>query len=276
MITVHQNKAVAPIYREELYCCFSSGNVLLLTVTNNCNQYCQHCMRSSIPISGKTLNLEILQPALIEAISLIKPNRIVISGGEPMLVPNIEDLVSTIHNLKVCPSMCTNATTIDKSKALALKNAGLQRITVGIEGIGKIYDHFRNSPGGFNLAMQGINNCIDAGIFVTVNITLHDEIINSSVDFINTFADLNLRSISVTSPIIQGRLNQNEKRFTKITLNKIRKFANDIAQHVTFPVDLRIPRCNKTSCPSGKRVFSMDHLGKLSVCPDQGAINVSD
>ena len=263
-------------FRGKVNCCFSPSRTLLITVTEACNQQCQHCMRSSGPTKVEPLNFEKLRHRIANAVTMLRPQRVVISGGEPTLLPNLVDLVSLITSLGVPPSVCSNATTINCQKAVVLAQAGLHRVTIGIEGLGQTYERFRGSPGSFKRAMEGMQAFINAGISVTVNISLHNEILDFSKDFAFFLSDFNLRSITVTSPIFQGHLCSNYSKFDKVTEANAIAFSNSLAQLVPFPVDLRIPRCSASSCPSGKEVFSMNYLGEVSACLDEGAINICD
>src|SRR5262245_47715704 len=96
-------------FRDRVDCCFSTGRVLLLSVTSACNQHCVHCLRSAIPARAEALDLGRLLPALEQATIDLQIERVVISGGEPTLVPNLVELVSAIAELDVRPSLCTNA-----------------------------------------------------------------------------------------------------------------------------------------------------------------------
>ena len=74
---------------------------------------------------------------------------------------------------------------------------------------------------------------------------------------------------------MQGRLPESLDAFGKINRRTAEDFANTMAVLMDCPVSLRMPRCNKLSCPSGRSVFSMDRTGRLSECPDV-AQDVSD
>ncbi len=262
--------------RDRVDCCFSLGRLLLLTVTDACNQRCIHCFRDALPRKTPLLEMHRLGPALTTAVAELRLDRVVISGGEPTLVVNLGDLIAHIAGLGVRASLATNATRIDDDRARSLAAAGLATATVGIDGIGADYTWFRGTASGYERALAGIEALIQAGVGVTVNVTVHDRIIHQATQIAGELSGRGLRSISVTAPIAAGRLTANPDAFTLIDRLSVECFADVLAGAADCPVSLRMPRCDSGSCPSGRSAFSMDRDGVLSNCPDEGAVNVCD
>lgn len=259
-------------------CCFSAGRLILLHLTNSCNQNCVHCMRDSGPSRVQAADLERLKPALTEAVAQVRPEKVVISGGEPALVPNLSLVVSAVRDLKVRPSLCTNATAIDHRRAIELAAAGLHAATVGIEGVGDGYRKIRRSRTGFDDALRGIVALTHAGIRVTVNVTFCRDLIDSVDTLADTLNGLHISTVSITSPMVAGRLKSiggTGFGFSE-DLELFERFVADLRSRMSIHVSVRIPRCDLASCPSGVSVFAMDASGRLSGCPDVGATNVLD
>lgn len=248
-----------------------------MTVTSACNQRCVHCLRSAAPARAEPLDLARLAPALESAERELHIARVVVSGGEPTLVPNLLELISVIDGLGIRPSLCTNATRIGSDRARRLAAAGLRSCTVGMEGVGEEYMWFRGGgTGGYGRALRGISALVASGISVTANITLHNRVLGQSAELARDLNGLGLASVSVTSPILQGRLGENLKAFSAVDQEAVERFADAMAAAMDCPVSLRTPRCNHSSCPSGQSVFSMDRYGRLGECPDVGSENVSE
>ncbi len=264
-------------YRDRVACCFSLGRVLLLNVTHACNQHCIHCLREAVPARAKPLDMEVLSPELARAVQQLKIERVVISGGEPMLVPNLLTLISLVDGLGVRASLCSNATLIDAPRASALAVAGLASCTVGLDGAGEHYVRFRGgSTAGYGRALAGISALADAGVAVTVNVSVHDSVLDQADELAEDLRGRGLRSLCVTSPIIQGRLVESLASFSRVTWPAVHDFANLMAELMDCPVSLRAPRCDRASCPSGRTVFALGRDGEITACPDVGAVNVGD
>lgn len=233
-------------------------------------------MRDALPMRAEPLDLAVVGLALRRAVAELRPDRVVISGGEPTMLPNLSQLIATINALGVRPSLCTNATLIDQARARSYADAGLGSVTVGLDGVGCTHDRFRGSARGFSRAIAGIRECVAVGMAVTVNVTLHDGIVDRPEEFAEALRDLGLASISVTAPIAQGRMNANLPIAGRVDRASVERFGTRLAAAIECPVSLRIPLCNTSTCPSGRTVFSMNRHGVVSECPDVGSINVTD
>ncbi len=262
--------------RDRVDCCFSVGRLLLLSVTDACNQRCIHCFRDALPRKPEPLDMALLGPALAAAVHELGLDRVVISGGEPTLLENLEELIAYIAGLGVRASLATNATRIDDRRARSVADAGLASATVGIDGVGADHDWFRGSRDGYERALAGIAALTGAGVAVTVNVTVYDRIIDQAPELAHELAGRGLRSISVTAPVAAGRLTAHPDAFTLVDRASVERFADQLAAGADCPVSLRMPRCDSGTCPSGRSAFAMDRDGVLSNCPDEGAMSVCD
>ena len=258
--------------RDVRYCCFSKGRVLLLSLTRACNQGCLHCMRSATIGAAGAVDIAVFEKALKDAIVRVTPDRIVISGGEPTLVPNLPDVISAVSLKGYTSTICTNATLIQADAAHELARRGVVKATVGIEGVGADYDYFRNTKSMFPRAVRGIEALLSAGIHVTINLTLWNRLIEDSrpiAFFLNTYP---FESVSVTVPLVQGRARLNERVFRELNPMSVARFVQELASLVKVPIDLRIPECRSVTCPSGKSVHTLLFGQRLQGCLDANAI----
>lgn len=231
-----------------------------------------HCMRSAALGRPDSVVVEQLLAALRSSSRDSKIDRVVVSGGEPTLVPNLAAVLSGISEIGLQMSLCTNGTTGTPELAKTLDVAGLKKITIGIEALGDAYDYFRKSPGGFGRVLAGVRAYVQQRMEVTINITLHDGILGQGAEFGRSFTNLGIAKISVTTPIRQGRLRTSGISFRQGTLVDAMSFANDLTQSLGVATVLRIPQCGTSTCPSGRSVFSIDASGSLADCPDIKAI----
>lgn len=119
---------------------------LRISVTDRCNFRCSYCMPKSI--FGRDykflphehlLSFEELTRAA-EAAALLGVRKIRITGGEPLLRKNLEVLIAQLAQLRTTDghpldiTLTTNATLLAK-KAVALKQAGLRRVTVSLDAL---------------------------------------------------------------------------------------------------------------------------------------------
>jgi len=145
---------------------------LRISVTDRCNFRCVYCMPKEVFGPGyefvprdKLLRLEeIARIAKVFAACGVKKVRI--TGGEPMIRRNLEHLIEMIASIEGIDdiSMTTNASLMTKGRAVALKEAGLKRVTVSLDALDE--ETFRtvcdvDFP--VSRVLEGIHNAQQAG-----------------------------------------------------------------------------------------------------------------
>lgn len=101
-----------------------------LEITDKCNIVCKGCYREEME-GHRPLE------ALVEEIRKLKelrnPDSICIAGGEPLLHPQILDIVAEVHRLGLKAAILTNAQTLDETLARELKRAGCFNLKLHID-----------------------------------------------------------------------------------------------------------------------------------------------
>ena len=113
---------------------------LRISVTDRCNFRCVYCMPKSVfdqdysflPRANLLSFEEIFRVARVFVDHGVEKIRI--TGGEPLLRRHIENLVEKLAKLPVELTLTTNGSLLAK-KARALKDAGLTRVTVSLDGL---------------------------------------------------------------------------------------------------------------------------------------------
>lgn len=164
---------------------------LRISVTDRCNMRCMYCMPQDGKISWFPEHAfltfeEILRLARI--FTCLGVEKIRITGGEPLVRPDIEKLIgalSSLHNLKRI-SLTTNGLLLT-DKLLDLKLAGLQSINISLDTLAS--DRFKTITGidGFARVIDSIYATIDAGLNIKINVVImrgwNDDEIEKFVEF---------------------------------------------------------------------------------------------
>jgi len=147
--------------------------VVVWNVTQQCNLNCVHCYSRSknIQYTGELTTAE--GKALIKDIAEFKSPVILFSGGEPLMRPDIFELIDYAKNMGLRAVLSTNGTLITKEVATRLFQLGLSYVGVSLDGIGATNDKFRGMNGAFDAALEGIRNCKEAGIKVGLRFTIN-------------------------------------------------------------------------------------------------------
>jgi MoaA/NifB/PqqE/SkfB family radical SAM enzyme len=101
-----------------------------LEVTDICNLKCLGCYRQKIS-GDKTLDQ--IKEEILFLKRWRKVDNISIAGGEPLMHPQIMDVISFIKQQGIKPIMLTNALKLDRPTLLELKKAGLAGFTIHID-----------------------------------------------------------------------------------------------------------------------------------------------
>ncbi|MHB8168956.1 MAG: heme b synthase [Thermoleophilia bacterium] len=142
-------------------------------VTRRCNLSCRHCRAAADkgPYPGELSTEKCFQ--VIDEIAAAGKPIVILTGGDPMLRENIYEIAryGTEKGLKMVMSPC--GTLLDEANARRLKEAGIDRISLSIDGAtAATHDDFRRVPGAFDEVMRGIEAAKKAGIEFQINTTV--------------------------------------------------------------------------------------------------------
>lgn len=155
---------------------FGTSDVLSLVswnVTCRCNLRCSHCYLQAGEDHHEEFSwIEGLR--VIEQIAELSPGAmLVLSGGEPLLRPDILSLAEYASLLGLAVVLGSNGTLLDASLAQELKRCGVQAVGISLDSPEPSYhDAFRGVPGAWDGAMRGIEACRQSGLEYQVHTTL--------------------------------------------------------------------------------------------------------
>jgi radical SAM protein with 4Fe4S-binding SPASM domain len=131
-------------------------------ITTRCNAQCLHCSSNSGPEANDSQELstsDALQ--IIDQLADAGVRVLAFSGGEPLLRADLVDLIRHAVERGLTTNVCTNGALVDDPMALRLKQAGLNSITVSLDGAhSETHDTLRRYPGLFDLAVAAIRTLI--------------------------------------------------------------------------------------------------------------------
>ena len=151
----------------------SSLRLVAWEITRNCNLSCVHCRASATngPYEGELDTAACLR--LLDQIAEVGPAIVILTGGEPLLRPDIFEVAGygTSKGLKMV--MAPNGTLITRENAEKMAASGIKRISISLDGATREkHDLFRGVEGAFDGALSGIANAKAAGIEFQVNTTI--------------------------------------------------------------------------------------------------------
>ena len=142
--------------------------------TNACNMFCAHCYREAGCKAEEELSTFEAKKLLAE-IAKAGFKIMIFSGGEPLMRPDILELVKFASDLKLIPVFGTNGTLITLEMAKKLKEAGAKGMGISLDSLDKEkHNKFRAFPGAWEGAVQGMKNCREAGLPFQIHTTVMD------------------------------------------------------------------------------------------------------
>ena len=148
-------------------------NMIAWEVTRSCNLNCVHCRAAANcgHYPGELSTQKCFQ--LIDEIVAMSSPVIILTGGEPLLRPDIFDIAGYGTNEGLRMVMATNGTLVNPVTAKKMISSGIKRVSVSIDGKdAPSHDAFRQEKGAFDGAMAGIDAMKEAGMEFQINTTI--------------------------------------------------------------------------------------------------------
>ncbi|GAB6057925.1 heme b synthase [Desulfonatronum parangueonense] len=142
-------------------------------VTRSCNLACKHCRAEAHmePYPGEFSTEE--AKALIDTFPEVGDPIIIFTGGEPLLRPDIFELVRYADAKGLRCVMAPNGTLVTAENARRMKDSGIQRASISLDGPDAAsHDAFRGVEGAFDAAMRGIEHLKAVDLPFQINTTV--------------------------------------------------------------------------------------------------------
>lgn len=256
-------------------------------LTSGCNQKCIFCYNVWKDFCSKKKVVTLSKEKQFKIIDKIIENEIfdiIFSGGEPLLIPWLEELIKKCSNAKMYITIITNAVLMTPERAKSLKKAGLNDMQISIHH----YDPNKNDkltgcPGSFKKGVEGIKNALKEFGIEGLNVNMvalpatYNEVYNMA-KFLNS---LGVGSFSVGTPSASGEMKKDNdlvinKEMFKEVFNQLIQAKKDFGMKVGFsggfPMCL-LPEINKETaemignyCDVGINQFTIGPDGIIRPC----------
>lgn len=170
-------------------------------VTNRCNSRCAYCDRPAAAADELSASRAL---DLADAMAHHGVAMVTLSGGEPLLRPDIGILMRHLRSAGVLVGLNTNGALLPDRIDEAI---AAHFVTVSIDGPEEVHDRIRGT-GSFRAATKGIGKAVAAGLNVRVHATLTRHNVGIP-DFFLSFASEQRVSLSV-SPVDSFPLTSND------------------------------------------------------------------
>ncbi len=145
-------------------------------VTNACNLRCRQCHASSGKPLPNELTTEEGKKLLDDIAGIGEFRMLALGGGEPLVRPDIFELVAYARSLGLEISIATNGTLLTLEMAKEFKKMGVANIAVGINANDEsVHEQITRVPGSFEKTRQAIYATKEVGMNLQFNTTVMKE-----------------------------------------------------------------------------------------------------
>jgi hopanoid biosynthesis associated radical SAM protein HpnH len=170
--------------------------VLMLEPLFRCNLACAGCGKIQYP--AHILKTDLSPEDCFKAVDECGAPMVSIPGGEPLMHPQIAEIVEGLVARKKYIYLCTNALLL-KEKLHLFKPSKYLSFSVHVDGQKEHHDFSVCREGGYELALDGIRAAIEGGFRVTTNTTLFDGADPNSVrNFFDEMMEVGVESMMVS------------------------------------------------------------------------------
>jgi heme b synthase len=147
--------------------------IIAWEITRSCNLSCQHCRAAAeFGHYPGELTLDEIKATIDDICSITNPI-LILTGGEPLMRPDIYEIIDYAHAAGAMPVIGTNATLITSETARKIAEHGIPRVSVSLDfPTAAQHDAFRGQEGSFDEAVRGIKLLREAGVGVQINTTV--------------------------------------------------------------------------------------------------------
>lgn len=170
--------------------------VLMLEPLFRCNLACAGCGKIQYP--PHVLKRQLTPEECFRAVDECGAPAVSIPGGEPLMHPQIQEIVEGLVARKKYIYLCTNALLL-KEKLHLFKPSKYLSFSVHVDGEREHHDFSVCREGGYDVAIEGMKAALEAGFRVTTNTTLFDGADPNSVRrFFDEMMDLGVEGMMLS------------------------------------------------------------------------------
>lgn len=237
-------------------------SMVTLFITNRCFHGCVHCFRNS-SMNSKEMDIKDIKDTLDKIRG--KVPYIVLSGGEPLIHRNIEEIVENINGFSTT-GIVTSLYGIQSDK---IKNLNIfSEIQVSIYGWDEeSHDKFTNSKGSFNKVWTNIRQTVNNGKNIIVSSMNNN--INKLEEIVNLCIASGVKRLKFGEIVQTGRAESNSKNISEYLVNK--KYIVDLQEKYKEQIEILYDAGCSTStksshCGAGIYKLDIDEGGNIFPC----------
>jgi len=232
-----------------------------------CNFKCEHC---DITKLWQKENKRYFTPKDVRELSRQADEmglaHIVITGGEPLVFPDFDEIVKAIDPQKFYITSDTNGWLLDEKRAFHLKEIGVDKIQLSLDSLNaEEHDSFRHAKGSHARALRAIEAAQKAGLNIIVQTVVTKQRVRSQelIDFIKFLNSKNVGVFITYAKPVGNWENNMSVLIDKSDMDYVRELEKkyNVFTHLTPSYGLNL------GCIAVKRMVSITKYGDVMPCP---------
>lgn len=252
-------------------------NEVCLEITGACPMNCLHCSGDCDLGSHSILSLEQIN-GVIDELCEIGGKILEISGGEPLMVPYISQIVRYAVQSNVEPILYTSGSVFDDAVVRELRESGLEKVVFSLQGSkSQTHEAITQTEGSFARTTAAIGKMKKLGFWVGVHFVPMKPNYSEFRTLLELCESLNVDEVGVLRFVPQGRGLLNRSKL-ELPREKFREFVGDLAAQgsanptirVGCPIDFRHllgASLVGSTCSAGISKCHINSDGTVVPCP---------
>ncbi|HUW22030.1 MAG TPA: radical SAM protein [Candidatus Bathyarchaeia archaeon] len=241
--------------------------IIQLQYNYTCNFRCQHCSIKTMQGKQNKRSLTISDVKnLFQQADELGLARVTITGGEPLVFKDFDELVAAINPQKFYINSDTNGWFLDEKKARHLKSIGVDRVQLSIDSLNaEEHDAFRRMPGAHARAVKSIDAALKAGLGIFIQTVVWKQRLYSD-EFVNFIKYFDKRDIGIFVSYAKP-VGAWEGNFDNLIDKKDMKYMEELEKKYKVFTHLTPAYGLNMGCIAVKGMFSVTQYGDVLPCP---------
>ena len=253
-----------------------------------CDHRCLHCG----PRAGEARPDELSTDEalrLVDDLAEAGVGEVVLIGGEAYLRNDFLLVIRRIRERGMSCTMTTGGLGLTKTRAAAMVEAGIQSVSVSIDGLEASHDQLRDRPGSWRRAFQALHNLREVGCRVACNSQINQINFGDHEPLLELIADAGVHSWQLQITVAHGNAASNagiilqpymyielfeqlDRILDRAIERKVRIWpANNLGYFGPFEAKLRRhQKAHYRGCAAGRSTLGIESNGMLKNCPSLG------
>lgn len=223
-----------------------------IAVTNKCQCRCEHCSNTSMSGFRTAISIEVMQRVIRESIELGVSN-VTLTGGDPLLLDELEELIAAVDLEKAVTQVFTNAVGLDKDRIRSLKGKGIYGLQMSLDSPNaEEHDRLRGCNGAFEAVKNGAKLAVENGVLTGLSTYATEQSVRNKqlTDIAGLAAEWGICEISVFDIIPTGRiLNREDLILSDSARTELMREAGRL--NVKYKGHMRVVTQSWTNCGVG-------------------------